>query len=381
MSALWTAAEDGPGTHVLVIGVSAYRNQLEGGAAPKAGSVTAAARSARAIVSWAFEAEAQNQFSPALRCVSAAISEPGTTDVVLSTPDGDRIAPEPTLSNLIPIVDAWIERLDQHPENVGIIYLVGHGFAGQRPFLLTEDYGSRKRDKYHGLIDVTEFYQTLRTCQARTIVMFADCCQEFEPGLFTQLNSIQGEAFGSADYRDLKEPQRVLVSATEPGGKSRGDRAGRTYFCDGLLYALRGAAAKGDASGAWPVTVADLAATLSKSIEAATGTASTAYWNDWSYDDPPPRIVALPKAPDVEMRFQTDPANAMFSCRFDIFHQDGGVPDLPKPSDFTYRATLPAKDGYVASAKFDPTDDYGDGMIGFSAQYFSPKITLKTTQA
>jgi len=378
---IWSANGDGPGTHVLIVGVGAYRNQVDDGKAPKAEAVPTVARSALSFAEWVCEAEADGQFHPPLRTIAAAVSEPGTPpgQVSFATPDGPEAAEDPSIESTYALIDAWVERLNSHPENRAIVYLAGHGLAQNTSFLLSEDYGKRRNDAYHGLIDIDGFYTTLQATGAATVLMLVDCCREFEKGVFQQLHRVEGETFGSVAYDELKNPRRVMIKATELGKLAKADRDGRTYFCDGLLFALRGAAVVGRDQETWHVTAATLATALAKATEVSTGKSIDPSWQA-DYRGDPPEIVRFTQAPEVEMQIKTAPGRAIFESTIAFMHPAGGFPDPKTPSAFTYKVKLPIRDNYIARATFDADAPFREGFAAFAAEYFAPEVMIEVAK-
>lgn len=383
MTAIWNSGRgDDPSTHVLVVGIGAYAKQIPDSDIPKAEPLSTNARSALAFLDWVFEAGQSGHFAPPLGSVYAAVSDPRLTPAPVSveTPVGNKELPQPTISELTGIIGGWLDDLDRNENNMALAYFCGHGIANRTSFLLSEDYGSNKRNAYTGLIDIDGFEIVVRTTKASTQLILVDCCQEFQPDLFDQLLSVNGETFGSVGRGDLSLPRRALVKSAEPGVFARADRDRLTYFCDAFLYAVRGAAADADENGNWSVSFSSLEAGIR---EAAKRRSKTEIEPEWQIKYlSPPNLVQLPGPPDVEVVLQTDPPPALAESIVSVQHHSmQESKELQYPMGFAVTLTLPAQMGYTASAHFE--DGYYKDIqhFGFTAEPFGNPVILPTPRA
>ena len=115
-------------------------------------------------------------------------------------------------------VGAWSERCDQRPEDVGLLYVAGHGTdpRGQRRALLLEGFGGKPGGMSHAL-DIEFLIRAMGTRRAHANFFFIDMCRN-------TIEELKLEQEGEYPVRgfsiDGREPVRQAVKvffAAAPG--------------------------------------------------------------------------------------------------------------------------------------------------------------------
>ncbi len=278
MASLVTEQLDAPGTHVLVLGISAYRH-FEGGSAPtqpgrkfRMRQLSAAARSASEFAAWIL----QKYANPAAPLSSLR--------VLLSPSEGEQI--DPAVSALLPAnVDDYAATLDnvkaellafrkacgKHPENVAIVYVAGHGvqLTKNGAIVLLHDCGDDAHlTELEGAIDMTGVHAGFNHPDtAQTQFWFIDACRQ-EPAMAERYETM--EAGLTLDTRPgaARTNPVFLASSTQMAAFAR--TQGRTLFCEALLHGLAGnfAAPPDDMVAQWHVSVTQLTTRLDQRVQA-----------------------------------------------------------------------------------------------------------------
>ncbi|MER9137879.1 caspase family protein [Mesorhizobium sp. M0830] len=242
---------DGPGTHVLLIGVSAY-DHLLGGTDEKPhlandmGQLASPAKSARALAEW-FLTEFENADTP-LQSLSLLISDPSPTPFSfpgnLSEP---KVPPTATIGSVTAAIDGWLGRSAKSPDNMVVFFFAGHGVSSSDPLLFLQDFGARSFDKYATSVNLEDFLGGMRTMVPGKQLFLIDACRT------TEKTSVEL----AGEHRGVG-----LVSAVDPTGTGRklalqsvhhastefavayGATDGVSLFTEALLRALRGGGAQ-----------------------------------------------------------------------------------------------------------------------------------------
>ncbi|MEZ2333480.1 caspase family protein [Mesorhizobium sp. RCC_202] len=244
------ALVDGPATHVLIIGVGAYKSpQFK---IP----LTSTTVSARALADWFVDGAKphfQNKDCP-LGSVAVLLSEPAVGGGNLASYAGGDV-PRATLANCACAVKAWVRRINTNKDNLAILYVASHGesFLNQTAFLL-EDYGLDDLDKTSGMSKIEQLAGALENAKPVAQLLLFDCCRvptdmrlPWNEELGTKLISLT-----RADD-DHGEPRKQwMIAATSLGEVATGRSNKTTLFADALINALDGVAAD-PAEDGWPV--------------------------------------------------------------------------------------------------------------------------------
>ncbi|MFO1495634.1 MAG: caspase family protein [Lysobacterales bacterium] len=268
-----------PGTHALVIGVSAYRH-LTGGAQPtQAGIDTgmeqlrSAARSASDVAQW-LQTRPYRSPLPPLRSLRVLLS-PGADEQIAEAYRGlDQLAA--TRAQVEAALAGFWRACCSHRDNHAVVYVAGHGIQLSKTgaLLLLEDFASPDRlQLLSGALDLAGIHRAFNSDGApRHQFWFVDACRQI-PAVARQFENLLSGAL-SLDIKNAgsAESSMLLLSAIT-GTSAYGLPGGRSLFAEALLQTLHdGAAAEGPDGQAlehWHVPVTRLLATLPRRVSEA----------------------------------------------------------------------------------------------------------------
>jgi hypothetical protein len=240
------------GTHVLIIGMSAYPHLLGGefenpAIAEGMGQLDAPAISARAMAKWFLE-EFENTEKP-LASVSLVLSEPtqATFTHPKLTEPADKL-PRGTAVEIIEAIQNWAERASQNRENLTIFFFCGHGVSAGESILLLRDFGAKPLSKFDGALNLSDFIGAMQTMMPEYQLFLVDSCRV--PTSIAR--SVLGKAHvgrSGLDPLDLdnrggtpaKQSVHHSSSALE---QSWGRVQGASLYTEALLQALDGGGAQ-----------------------------------------------------------------------------------------------------------------------------------------
>ena len=269
---------DAPGTHVLVIGVSAYRH-FAGGSAPsergkrfRMRQLSAAARSASGFAAWML-ASYRNPAAPlaSLRVLlSPAEGEQLDADIAARMPSnaGDGAA---TLANVKADLLAFRKACATHPDNVAIVYAAGHGvqLSKNGAIVLLHDCGDDAHlTELEGAIDMAGVHAGFNHPDtAQTQFWFVDACRQ-EPAMAERYETMEAGLTLDTLPGAARTNPVFLASSTQMAAFAR--VGGRTLFCEALLAGLQGgfAAPPDDLVASWHVSVSQLTTRLDQGVRA-----------------------------------------------------------------------------------------------------------------
>lgn len=308
-----------PATHVLVIGISAYRHLIGGTAEPPTGSewamqqLTAAAGSATAIAAW-FATRYQNPNAPV-----------GSLRVLISAGPDDQLDPliaphvatpecRATRINVQTELGAFVTDCATSTQNVAIVYVVGHGvqLTKHQATVLLEDIGAPGQQSLWGAIDMTQCHEAMdHGATAATQFWFVDACRQL-PDISARFERMRG-AFELDEMPGTAESsQCFLASASREIAFSR--PGGRSLFCEALLECLEGAAVIGpDAQcPAWHLSGHSLSGRLRPRVQQlAQEEGETQTVHHFSKGLSPNAVLyRLDKPPKVALKIELDPIAA-----------------------------------------------------------------------
>lgn len=265
-----------PGTHALVLGISAYLHFEDGSdPTPKAEAfqmeqLSAAARSASEFAAWVLKD---------YRCDRAPLR---SLRVLLSPSDGEEIHPDieallhgdfsATIGNVKAELLGFQNACDTHPDNVAIVYVAGHGvqLTGNGAIVLLHDFGDNAHlEELEGAIDMVGVHAGMRHPNtARTQFWFVDACRQ-KPSIARRFETLEGALTLSKPIGDTESSPLFLAATT--GREAFARAGGVTLFNEALMWAVRGGAAVGpeDAGiGSWHVSVTSLISRLPNRVRA-----------------------------------------------------------------------------------------------------------------
>ena len=192
------AAVDGPGTHALVVGVSRYPF-LNGAQATPLGKkfgmvdLSSAACSAAEVVAWLLH-EYWNPDAPlaSLRVLlSPAEGEVIRDDVATRLPNPHAA----TRAALEADMAAFREKCAERPDNIGFVYVVGHGVQLNKrgaTVLLEDMAGPDQLNELHGAVDMVGCWGGLNgDTYACSQVWFIDSCRQ-KPAVAQRFEQLEG---------------------------------------------------------------------------------------------------------------------------------------------------------------------------------------------
>ncbi|MDQ2762921.1 MAG: caspase family protein [Pseudomonadota bacterium] len=351
---------DGPGVHVLIIGVSSYPYLANGlhevGKTHGLGQLDSAAQTAAAVAEWVLSAD--TKFRQPVRSLRLLASP---SEVELH-PLLEHAAPA-TLENVKEALWQWREDAAKHPEGTTIFYFAGHGIQRARgdSFLLLEDFLEPPGTILQNAVDLGTVYNGMAEPDfpnlAQLQLYFIDACKsdigDMRRFVDPSAASIWDLTIGGVDMRVAPIFYASAAGTTTFGAQIPG---GISAFGRDFLECVRGGAAdniKGDAGRkAWSVTIGTLAQTLPKFVErynrTVQGRPRTLVVDKFTKTDPV--IATLREAPMVNCRlvFLPDGAHKVATLRFaDAADNVQPIDDpLRNPHDFKTKAG-----GYIVSAK------------------------------
>jgi hypothetical protein len=270
-----------PGTHALVIGVSAYEHFEDGNAPTPNGrasdmeQLTAAAHSASHFAAWLLTD---------YRCSRAPLN---SLRVLLSPSPDETVNPTianalaaqgmtattyaATRANVVTDLRAFINDCGSNTQNVVIVYVAGHGvqLTKHGAILLLNDYGaSNHLTMLEGAIDMAGVHAGLNHPHtAQTQFWFVDSCRQTSP-VAKYFEKLEGALkldlpLGTAEISPM------FLAATS-GNAAYARPGGQTLFNEALMWALDGKVAVGpDAQFTdWHIPVTELIKYLPDKVKA-----------------------------------------------------------------------------------------------------------------
>ncbi|MEU5705113.1 caspase family protein [Streptomyces aurantiacus] len=250
----------GPQMHALVIGVGDYP-YCQGGdshvpprsAAGAVGELysqlLSTPASALKVAEWLLEHQADDAVAP-LGSLDVLVSARGTRSV--NGTDVQRACHDNVRTQLL----GWLERCDEHPQNVALFFFTGHGYALETDqLLLLDDFATPGRPAFDAAFPLRDTYAAvLSACTARTVCFFVDACRTATAENLLSAPP-RGRALLDAPPALPGARDAPLILSTSAGASAYGDPNGLTRFTSSLLAALSGQAAeRRNPDGAWVVT-------------------------------------------------------------------------------------------------------------------------------
>ncbi len=263
-----------PGTHVLVIGVSAYRHFDDGPDPTHAGELLgmgqlgSAARSASEFAAWMLQ-EYTNQAKP-LSSLRVLLS-PSDGEAV--QPDIDALGPSPaTLANVTAELIAFRATCDTSTDNVAVVFVAGHGvqLTNTGAIVLLHDCGGAGLPGLlSGAIDVAGVHDAFdHPGTAQTQFWFVDACRQ-KPGVARRFETLAGALVLDQPGGAARSTPMFLSAST--GEQAFARVGGISLFTEALLGGLRGGIAQTPDPGIsqrWHVSVLELVRRLRGRVEA-----------------------------------------------------------------------------------------------------------------
>lgn len=253
---VFKADEDGPQTHVLIVGVGHYPFFRNGGddaddAAPL-GQLISSTISARILANWFLN---EYRYPPApLGSVGLLLSELEEKPFV--APTGNWLVPAPTYVAFSEAAKAWHVRGNSDEDNRLIFFFCGHGFGyGVLASLLMADFDFREHDAWDSALDLGKFVAGMETCAAAEQVYFIDACRRphgdlLPPGAAIGRSPIHAKSTPRKDFSTTRNAPLIFSAGDDQPARGRTD--GASVFTDAFMKSVQGMGARDD-NGDWRI--------------------------------------------------------------------------------------------------------------------------------
>ena len=362
-------AQQGPGMHALIIGVGKYPHLIEGGGELAAkplglGQLTSPPLSAAHLIDWCLGrlpgrlAGYTNAALP-LASVEAVVSAP--TPLQVNNGQGVVTVETATLANVQAAFKAWLARLKQDSNNIGIFYFCGHGIAVPDQYLLLEDFGI---DSDHPWDRAFDFANTIRAVERDVkgaVYFFIDACREISLEVATTLGA-NPPALKAAD---LKMPVLLrsssLIFATGQGKLAFAPKDKISRFTRALVTALSGYAGIKEAGAAtWGVDGETLAPAVRRLLQEENKIAKVPQVSEQTIAGQSVPLVQIPVPPRVKVKVDLSPEEMRTIAKFYLRPANGeeirhngadGVFLTEVPLGFYDLGALPPDEEFVAISR------------------------------
>ncbi|MFJ9981580.1 caspase family protein [Streptomyces cyaneofuscatus] len=316
----------GPRMHALVVGVGDYPHCRDGSSEERPPSTAASIgdnysqllstpASALAVAEWLLEHQRNDPVAP-LGSLDVLVSARTTASV-----NGTEVE-RACHDNLRPRILNWLNRCNEHPDNVGLFFFTGHGHALETDqLLLLDDFATPGRPAFDGAFPLRNTHAAfLAACTARTVCFFVDACRtDAVEGL--QSTAPLGRALLDSPARLPGARDAPLILSTSADASAYGDPEGVTRFTSALLGALSGLAAERRApDGAWVVTT-DLRPALQKLMNPPRDTGEPERQPQYPQETGTPLggvIRQLPGPPQVTFTLGCQPREALLDAHLEL---------------------------------------------------------------
>jgi hypothetical protein len=309
---------NGPRTHALIVGVSAYAHLPRGDEPPPADRETfglrqleSAAAGAAAFAAWMRD-EYANPDAP-LGSVWLLLS-PSDRETEHVAALGAPQPPRATAAATREALSDWVQACSD-PQHVAIAYLAGHGVMlskDEGAVVLLEDFAADPLDLLANAFDVSAVRSGFgRPEMAQRQLWLVDACA-VRPTALGRIEARGGVRL-DGDPTHSSEISAVLTSAA-PSTLALGLQGKGTLFSQALLECLERRAAVPTAEGSWAVTGTSLAAQVPVRVEelaAANLVDQRATAGGWWTGE---AIHVYDEPPKVEVVIEADPEDAGPYC-------------------------------------------------------------------
>jgi hypothetical protein len=252
------ARQTSPGTHALVLGVSAYTAEAKSffGVADLDCAALSALRFARWLVN-----EHRSATGAPLASLRLLLSPSELERGKIAPADLEGVEPC-SGANVWEAIYDWLADCDGNSDNAAVLYGAGHGirYNADGPVLLLADAWTRERD-LSNTFDFPTSHLSLDSLRLRMSLFFADCCQQIDERLET-LKLPTPRFIPTDPLLGLRREAWGLYRAATGGGSAYGVRGGTTHFVEALIEGLEGRSATHRGDEPWVVTTDGLKTTL-----------------------------------------------------------------------------------------------------------------------
>lgn len=263
-----------PGTHALVIGVSAYRHFEDGSDPTHAGELlgmgqlSSAARSASEFAAWMLR-----EYAHPDRPLSSLRVLLSPSDGEVLHPDIAALGPRPaTLANVTEELLEFRAACDASTDNVAVVFVAGHGvqLTNTGAIVLLHDCGGPGLPGLlSGAIDMAGVHAAFdHPGTAQTQFWFVDACRQ-KPAVARRFETMAGALVLDQPAGAARATPMFLSAST--GEQAFARVGGVSLFTEALLEGLRGGIAQTPDPGIseqWHVSVLELVRRLRGRVEA-----------------------------------------------------------------------------------------------------------------
>jgi hypothetical protein len=244
-------AGDVPGTHVLIIGVGYYRH-LRGGPEPRnrvhmgLNVLSSPPVSAMHLARWLIDGD--GVASGGLHNPNAPLT---TLEVLVSSEQDEQLdaagsahaIERASLPQVQAGFDRWLEEVQRHPNNVGVLYFCGHGVMGNGPehILLLDDHGAHLNRPFQtGSFDLSSTVRALWRQVPAQLYVFIDACRTYDRRVGERLGARPAPLLDDGASSANVNRGTTWIESTSEGEPAYGDSNGDSRFTAALLQALGG---------------------------------------------------------------------------------------------------------------------------------------------
>lgn len=241
---------NGPGTHVIAVGIGHYDHLPGGGGAPtqhhlNLKQLTSPPASARKIVNWFIDNF--DCVEKPLGSVSLVVSEPTPATVTNPRTGRSFTVPKGSTEEVRAALKEWLKRAEVDADSRIILYFSGHGFSeGVDNLYLLRDYGKDSEDPLLGALNYQKFVTGLAKRKPSNQFLLFDACRSADP--MVSLNRTGGQAIFAADPAGrlgiVQAMQQCPIFSTELDRQAFGMANEASLCARAFIRAMSGACSK-----------------------------------------------------------------------------------------------------------------------------------------
>lgn len=324
------------GFHALIVGVSAYSHLPGGGAAPPAGSATAAlgltqlqapALTAHRIFRWLHDHRAE--LPVPLHTVRLLLA-PSAAELAAEPAIAQEPAGVPTYAGFQAALNEWRTDVARFAKSMALLFYSGHGLGGtgEDALMLASDFGDPQAALLDRAISITDVEQGMappRPGGRRTIgrkqVYLIDACRNRPPGLTVDSAAVP-TVWTEQVRTDVDDRELAILLATINSKQAYVGKDGEaTVFGQAVLDCLQGAAAlahEQDGTVRWSVVTTNIGTVLPELMEERTKALRVTQAFRAGRQLHPVRLVTFAQTPLVSVTFPTVGATAPANLQLDL---------------------------------------------------------------
>ncbi|BCA62680.1 hypothetical protein HMP09_1914 [Sphingomonas sp. HMP9] len=252
---IFASDREGPGTHVLLIGIGEYDHLIDGvkeklELADGMEQLDAPPQSVKALADWFLDGNFVNDERP-LASLAMVVSTPEPyryEHAAATIPNAD--LPDGSTETVLAAIRAWLSRASSSEESQTIFYFCGHGVLSGTQTLLCRDFGAVTEDPFDQSVNFEKFHAAMATKIPEYQIFLVDACRTSDSvvDMTTQLGGVGRRVLnGSSIKARGGTPARQSIHlATSDLAKSWGRVNGLSLYAEALLRALSGGGAQRD---------------------------------------------------------------------------------------------------------------------------------------